>query len=106
MADSIVVEFPDGRNVLIGDGDFGGLAEVGVGESVRKVAIASLESAFASLTDFLQIVEKSIGQAAKKPSKVELEFGVSITSDCNLWIVSGEGKAEFKVKVSWDTEKR
>ena len=31
-----------------------------------------------------------------------MEFGASLTGDCNLWVVAGEGKAEFKVKLAWN----
>jgi hypothetical protein len=92
----------DGRNLHIGGDISSGLGEIGIGDATIKIAASKFESAFASLTDILHMVEKSVGQAKKKPSKVELEFGFSLTSDCSIWIVSGGGKAEFKVKVSWD----
>jgi hypothetical protein len=31
-----------------------------------------------------------------------MEFGAKLSTDCNLWIVSGEGEAEFKVTLSWE----
>jgi len=30
-----------------------------------------------------------------------MEFRASLTGECDLWIVSGEGEAEFKVKLAW-----
>jgi hypothetical protein len=39
---------------------------------------------------------------AHRPDKVEMEFGASLSGDCDLWIVSGEGKADFKVKLAWN----
>ena len=38
---------------------------------------------------------------ARRPDKFEMEFGASLSGDCDLWIVSAEGKAEFKVKLAW-----
>jgi hypothetical protein len=101
----IVVELASGCNVLIGGDDANGLSDVGIRETAGKFATQKLEKAFGSLADFLNVVEKAVGQVAKKPSKVEFEFGISLTSDCNLWIVSGEGKSEFKVKIVWEKER-
>jgi hypothetical protein len=30
-----------------------------------------------------------------------MEFGASLSGNCDLWVVSGEGKADFKVKLVW-----
>ena len=30
-----------------------------------------------------------------------MEFGAKLSADCDLWIVSGTGEAEFKVKLAW-----
>jgi len=38
---------------------------------------------------------------AHRPEKVEMEFSASLTAECDLWIVSGEGEAEFKVTLAW-----
>jgi len=38
---------------------------------------------------------------AHRPDKVEMEFGASLRGDRDLWVVSGEGKADFKVKLAW-----
>jgi len=38
---------------------------------------------------------------AHRPEKVEMEFSASLTGECDLWIVSGEGEAEFKVTLAW-----
>jgi hypothetical protein len=33
-----------------------------------------------------------------------MEFGATLSGDCDLWIVSGHGEAEFKVTLSWDAD--
>jgi len=38
---------------------------------------------------------------AQRPDKVEMEFGCSLNGKCDLQVVSGEGKADFKVKLAW-----
>jgi hypothetical protein len=30
-----------------------------------------------------------------------MEFRASLSGECDLWIVSGDGEAEFKVKLAW-----
>ncbi|MBY0297813.1 MAG: hypothetical protein K2X71_17555 [Methylobacterium sp.] len=30
-----------------------------------------------------------------------MEFRASLTGECDLWIVSGETEAEFKVTLTW-----
>jgi hypothetical protein len=40
----------------------------------------------------------------KKPEKVEIELRASLSSECNLWIVFGDGEAEFKVTLTWGKE--
>ena len=36
-----------------------------------------------------------------RPDKIEMEFRASLSGECDLWIVSGDGEAEFKVKLAW-----
>jgi Trypsin-co-occurring domain 1 len=55
-----------------------------------------------SLGELVKILEASIGDLPKRPDKIEMEFGAKLSTDCNLWIVSGEGEAEFKVTLSWE----
>jgi hypothetical protein len=50
------------------------------------------------------VLEKTVGGLVHRPSKVEMEFGATLSADCDLWIVSGKGEAEFKVTLSWDAD--
>ena len=43
------------------------------------------------------MLEALVGDMPTRPDTVEMEFGAKISGDCNLWIVSGEGEADFKV---------
>jgi hypothetical protein len=47
------------------------------------------------------MLEETVGRMEHRPDKVEMEFRVSLSSECDLWIVSGDGDAEFKVTISW-----
>jgi len=37
----------------------------------------------------------------KRPDEIEMEFRASLSTECDLWIVSGDGEAEFKVTLGW-----
>jgi Trypsin-co-occurring domain 1 len=52
------------------------------------------------------VLENTVGALARRPSKVEMEFGATLSADCDLWVVSGKGEAEFKVTLSWDADKK
>jgi len=102
MGAQMIVEFPDGAKVYFGDEPVTGLREVGVAEDVAKVSGEKFKAALGSLASLVVALEDSVGRMVHRPDKIEMEFGASLSGDCNLWIVSGEGKAEFKVKLAWN----
>jgi hypothetical protein len=102
MSARIVVEMPDGRKVYVGGGGQDvGLAEVSFAQDAAKAAGAKFQAALGSLGWIVETLEQSVGQMAKRPDKVEVEFSASLTTECNLHIVSGEAEAEFKVTLTW-----
>ncbi len=103
MSPRMIVEFPDGQQILFGgSGAATGLSEVGVEEEFAKATEAAFKSGLGALGKLVKILEDSVGRMPKRPDKIEMEFGATLGSDCKLWIVSGKGEAEFKVKLSWD----
>ena len=50
-------------------------------------------------------LERSVGNMANRPDTIEMEFKASLSTECDLLIVSGDGEAEFKVKLSWGKDK-
>jgi hypothetical protein len=68
---------------------------------VVSAASGKFKSALGSLADLVTALEESVGQMLHRPDKVEMEFGATLTADCDLWIVSGEGEAALKVTLSW-----
>jgi hypothetical protein len=52
------------------------------------------------VTSQLLGVEQSISRMAHRLEKVHMEFSALLTAECDLWIVSGEGEAEFKVALA------
>lgn len=102
MPARMLVELPAGKKIFFGgQGAEIGLAEVGVGEGVARVSGEKFKAALGSLGDLVAALEQSVGHMTHRPDKVEMEFGATFGGDCNLWIVSGKGEAEFKVTLSW-----
>jgi hypothetical protein len=105
MVDTIIVELPSGRKVQFGGGGVGGLGEIGLGEDVAEAGTKAFKAALGTLGDVVAVLEESVGRLARRPDKVEIEFGASLTGQADLWIVSGDAKAEFKVKLAWEKPK-
>jgi hypothetical protein len=101
MSAQIIVELPEGRKLYFG-GDPERLAEVSAKGKLAAMTTETFKSALGSLGELVKILEDSVGNLPKLPNKIEMEFGASLKGDCNLWIVSGEGEADFKVKLSWE----
>ena len=101
MSARMIVELPDGHKVFFGAGDDAGLAQVGVADDIAKATGETFKKALGSLAELVRMLEASVGAMPKRPEKVELEFGAKISADCDLWIVSGEGEADFKVTLAW-----
>jgi hypothetical protein len=103
MPARMVVELPTGKKVLFGgSGRDAGLADVALADDLTTVAGDKFKSALGTLADLVSILEESVNRIARKPDKIEMEFGAKLSSECNLWVVSGEGEAEFKVKLAWE----
>jgi hypothetical protein len=104
MAKTMQVELPSGKKIFFG-ADGGGLQKVSALPNISNVAADRFEEAMGTLGELVGVLEKQVGALASRPSKVEIEFSASLSGDCNLWIVSGKGEAEFKVTLSWDATK-
>jgi hypothetical protein len=102
MPARMVVELPGGNKILFGGhGTASGLQEVARRGALVEAAGDKFQKALGSLADLVSTLEQSLGRIPKRPDKVEMEFRASLTGECDLWIVSGEGEAEFKVTLSW-----
>lgn len=105
MAGIVQVELPNGKTLLFGGNDQAGLREVSKVSKFPKVAASEFEDALGTLGDLVALLQKQVGALVSRPSKVEMEFSASLSGTCDLWVVSGEGKGEFKVKLTWDGPK-
>jgi hypothetical protein len=102
MTSSIVVELESGKKIFFGgDKTPSGLQEVSAASKAAQKSKDQFEAALGTLGDLIAAMEKSLARVAKRPDAVEMSFGASLTGECDLWIVSGEGKAEFKVTLTW-----
>jgi Trypsin-co-occurring domain 1 len=97
----MIVELADGAKIHFGLEPRTGLSEVGIAEDIARASAAKFKAALGSLASLVAALEASVGQMPNRPNKVEMEFGASLSGDCDLWVVSGEGKADFKVKLAW-----
>jgi len=102
VADSITVKFPSGNIVHFGSGAGGGLQQVGVRGDIATKAGESFHKALGALGDVVAAMESAIGKLEHRPDGVEVEFSASLSGNADLWVVSGQGQAEFKVTLKWD----
>ena len=101
MTARMIVEMADGSKIHFGRMPQGGLGEVSIADDAAKVAEAAFAKGLGALAGLVKIVEAAVEGIAKKPDKVEVEFRASISGECNLWVVSGDAEAEFKVTLAW-----
>jgi Trypsin-co-occurring domain 1 len=102
MSAQLTVKLSDGAKIHFGREPETGLAEVGIAENIATASAETFKKALGSLASLVAALEASVGEMAQRPDKVEIAFGASFGGDCDLWIVSGEGKADFKVKLAWN----
>lgn len=102
MPARMIVELPSGNKVLFGGrGVTASLSEVAFRDDVAKATCETFKAALGSLADLVAALEESVGRMPHRPDKLEIEFSASLSGQCDLWIVSGDGEAEFKVTLSW-----
>jgi hypothetical protein len=101
MSARMLVELADGNIILFGGGPVAGLPDVGLSDDFTRATTETFASAFESLGALFKMLDGSLKTMPEKADKVELEFAATLSRDCDLWIVSGGGPAEFKIKVSW-----
>jgi hypothetical protein len=96
VAARIEVELVSGSKILIGGRDAAGSSL-----AIPNVSAYTFKTALGSLVEVVEILEHAVASTANRPAKVEMEFGASLTSECNLWIVPAADDAEFRVKLTW-----
>ena len=92
----IEVELVNGSKILIG-----GREAAGSSSAIPNVSAYTFKTALGSLVEIVEILEHAVASMANRPEKVEMEFGASLSSECNLCIVPGAEDAELRVKLTW-----
>jgi hypothetical protein len=73
-----------------------------VEEEIAKRTEAAFKSGLGAIGKLVTTLEDSVGAMPKRPDKIEMEFGATLSADCKLWVVSGKGDYAFKVKLAWE----
>jgi Trypsin-co-occurring domain 1 len=84
MAKTMIVTLPSGKKVLFGAPPKGGLHEVSALDKAIETSSGTFQKALSSLGELVAVLEKSVGALEKRPSKVEMEFGATLSGDCDL----------------------
>lgn len=101
MSARMIIELSDGNIVLFGGGPAPGAPDVGFADDFTRANGEAFKTALGSLAELVKIFEGAVEAMPRRPEKLEVEFGATLSRDCELWIVAGGGEAEFKVKLSW-----
>jgi hypothetical protein len=100
----MIVELADGAKIHFGRAPEGGLDEVSIGDEAARVAESAFRKGLGALGSLVGVLEEAVGKMPKRPEAVELEFRASLSGECDLFVVSGEGEAEFTVTLRWGKE--
>ncbi len=77
------------------------MGEIGIADDVARKTKEQFKAALGSLAGLVKAMEETVGALPNRPDGIKMEFGASLTGECDLWIVSGDTKAEFKVTLTW-----
>ncbi|HVE96395.1 MAG TPA: CU044_2847 family protein [Pseudonocardiaceae bacterium] len=88
-----------------GDGAGGGHgADGGAGQGGRpdRRCVTVAQPAIVEVASSTAEVVETLGQRARRPDQLEVEFGLSFTAKGNVIVVGGEAGAALRVKVVYD----
>lgn len=101
MAARIVVDMSDGRLVLFGGAPEPGTPDAGIADGFTRASAEEFGAALRSIGELVKTLEASIEAMPKRPENIEIEFGATLSQECDLWIVADGADPEFRVRVSW-----
>lgn len=103
MSPRMLIELPQGNKIYFGAAEpERGLREVARTAKIPTASVEKFQAALGSLGTLVAALEAAVGGMARRPDKVEIELGASLTGECDLWVVSGNATADFKVTLAWD----
>ncbi len=103
MPARIIVDLGEGQIALFGGKPEPGTPDAAVNNYTRADA-GDLAGAFAAIAKVAAGVEAAIDALPRKPGAIEIEFGATLSQECDLWIVPPNASAEFRVRLSWGKE--
>ena len=103
MPPRMIVELPGGNKILFGDQEPDtGLTEVAIAGAVQTASAETFQAALGTLAQLVGALEEAVGRMARRPDKVEIALGASLSGKCDLWVVAGNAAADFKVTLAGD----
>ena len=104
MAARIIVDLSDGKIVLFGGGPEPGAPDAGLSDGFTRASADEFKAALGSVGELVKALEASIEALPKRPEKIEIEFGATLSQECDLWIVAPDASPEFRIKLAWGKE--
>lgn len=104
MAARIIVNLPEGGVVLFGGAPEQGVADAGLHAGATRVEVGALEAAFGALGVVAAAMERAVAALPNRPEGMEVEFGATLSSDGDLWIVGPDASPEFTVRLAWEAD--
>lgn len=101
MSARMIVDLTEGNIVLFGGAPEAGMPDAGLSNGFSRISVEAFQAALSSIGALVKTVEASIDALPKKPEGIEIEFGATLSQDCDLWIVSPDSTPEFKIRLSW-----
>ncbi|PNG25564.1 CU044_2847 family protein [Methylocella silvestris] len=101
MPARIIVDFAEGNIVLFGGAPEPGVADSGFVNGTTRASADVVKAAFGSIGEIAATLEGAIAALPQRPETVEIEFGATLSTDGDLWIVGAHAAPEFKIKLAW-----
>ncbi|WP_395665897.1 CU044_2847 family protein [Methylocella sp.] len=101
MSARMIIDFSEGQIVLFGGAPEEGVADGGLMNGATRAAASVLEGAFGALGEIAATLERAVGALPNRPETVEVEFGATLSSEGDLWVVGEDASPEFRIRLSW-----
>lgn len=101
MSARMIVDLAEGNIVLFGGAPEPGMPDAGLTNGFSRASAETFQAALGTIGALVKTVEASIDAMPQKPEGIEIEFGATLSQDCDLWIVSPDSAPEFKIRLSW-----
>jgi hypothetical protein len=101
MAARMIVNMSDGNIVLFGGAPESGMPDIDHLNGLTRATGDEFQAALGTIGELVRTLQASIEAMPQRPEKIEVEFGATFGSGCDLWIVSAAASPEFKIKLVW-----